>query len=119
MVIAVYVGATGKDVPERKNALLGGRAPKKGPLLGGRALPTLYCFGHILRTFLHRFTTIGVGMGCSISHHDVIDIFRYLLTQFSFDSIVDMLTQSIISLFQPFITLAINLSLSLRSTWHD
>ena len=63
VVIAVYVGATGKDVPERKNALLGGRAPKKGPLLGGRALPTLYCFGHILRTFLHRFTTIGVGMG--------------------------------------------------------
>jgi hypothetical protein len=61
--IQLYVGATGKVVPEWEKALVGGRAPKKRPLVGGRAFPTLYCFSDFLRTFLHRFTTIGVWMG--------------------------------------------------------
>jgi hypothetical protein len=75
--IQLYVGATGKVVPEWEKALVGGRAPKKRPLVGGRAFPTLYCFSDFLRTSLHEICTTEIGINCDVGEiyercqHDV------------------------------------------------
>jgi hypothetical protein len=58
-VTELYMGATWKYVPKRKKVCFGANAD----LLQTKSLPKLYWFAIFLRKILHRFTTVGVGMG--------------------------------------------------------
>jgi hypothetical protein len=69
--IQLYVGATGKVVPEWEKALVGGRAPKKRPLVGGRAFPTLHT---VFQTFYEHLYTRYVlqRLGLTAMAHKII-----------------------------------------------